>query len=96
MRRCLMTLIVMLGVAVLFSACAPVYEKTYRYEPPEAMRGQTCVSQCQQSKKMCARITTGQTETDLNCKADYDACYQLCGGQLVEEKQCVDHCEQVI
>ena len=27
-----------------------------------------------------------------NCEADYRACYQMCGGQVVAEKKCVANC----
>lgn len=107
MRRIIQFVGLIIVTSVFLIACTPVYEKTYRYEPPQATRGQTCVAQCQRAKSMCENFQQKQYQncvatndpqqceqtSNLRCEADHRECYQLCGGKIVEEKVCVNNCD---
>ncbi len=70
------TIGILLGAAcLLLWGCGPVYETSYTYQSPKSMQGKRCVSQCRQSRTMCKRLCTSETE---NCKlrARDDASYR--------------------
>lgn len=66
MRRiwhALMRAVMLVGVA----GCAstnPVYQSSYRYEPPVDSAGQICAEKCEQKKGVCQQA----------CTADYQSC----------------------
>jgi len=37
---------------------------------------------------------TSRCQTDCQCKQDYNACFELCGGHRVAKKHCVAHCNK--
>lgn len=43
-------------LAVLLSACGPMYKTDYQYIPPRSQMGQMCVSQCMQTQSMCGQM----------------------------------------
>ncbi|GAB4392754.1 MAG: hypothetical protein Tsb005_08150 [Gammaproteobacteria bacterium] len=46
-------IMVLMALSAFLYGCIPVYETTYRYEPPTAARGKRCVAQCERAKEMC-------------------------------------------
>jgi hypothetical protein len=53
------------ALILLLSGCDSVYQTKYIYELPQSQSGQTCVSQCQQTKNMCQEHCQSQ---DRSCR----------------------------
>ena len=54
-------------MTVLLSACGPIYQTTYSYQPPVASSGKMCATQCFQTKNMCQQSCQFQDQT---CRAE--------------------------
>src|SRR3990167_3408790 len=39
--------------SILLTACGPVYQTTYTYDPPDAWSGRKCVNRCLEVKSQC-------------------------------------------
>lgn len=51
-------LIALIFVILLLGACAPTYDVTYHFEPPEKIRGKHCVNKCLDKKQKCRKDCT--------------------------------------
>ena len=56
----------LLLITSFITACGPMYTTTYSYVGPKDTKGQMCVMQCQQSKSLCQRLCSSESE---NCKS---------------------------
>lgn len=81
-------------LAVCLAGCKPVatYETTYQFNEPRTEAGRVCIQQCQSSKQAC----TTRIETPAECHQEYQACYQLCGGEVIENRTCITNCPEMV
>ena len=57
----------------------------YQYLPPQTEKGKMCINSCKQIGQQCQK-TCPPSDPTCKCTIDYRACYQLCGGKVVEER----------
>lgn len=57
------------------SACSPIYQTNYDYEPPSSKMGKVCIAQCIQSKSMCQQMCK-MREDNCRVRAHEDAIVQ--------------------
>lgn len=66
------------------SGCS-AYTTEYQFVPPVDPVGKSCVASCQQTGRQCRTLCTPENPA-CDCEADFRACYQLCGGDVVEKR----------
>ena len=91
MKRLLSALL----LALLLSACGPMYETRYTFVPPKGSSGQACILQCENNRMQCEQLAEMRFQ---NCEDRADREYRDCEHEQVfgyDKKgrwTCVDNC----
>jgi len=49
----LLSTFLLIGLSFILTACGPIYETHYTYQPPHARGGKMCLNQCIQTRELC-------------------------------------------
>lgn len=47
------TIILSLSIAMLLTACGPVYQTHYKFHPPKSWKGRRCINHCLKARTQC-------------------------------------------
>ena len=86
-----------LGFLLVITGCSPVYDKSYKYFPPESPAGNRCLNTCIGIKQSC-RANKDREVSDCRVRAstEYATCmalrnYEFPGGRQ-DNRRCVTNC----
>lgn len=86
--RKIIRILAVVSMGVVLAACNGVFERSYTYHAPVSVQGKSCVERCQKSRQKCDAICV-KNGRYCQCEADYRACFELCGGQVAANDECV-------
>ena len=90
--KCFRQIILAAMMALVVTACSPIYSTTYELIPPNDQMGKMCMMQCEQLKATCEQTnivcSTAQMSCESTARLEKERCYANAGDNFAAQKNC--------